>query len=84
MLPELQREHVSDRSQPSGETVPSDPSGAQELRTIAFRLREIQRLLAARVEQENRRLQSEGIDPVADRRFYPLQEDAAEDATDDR
>lgn len=39
-----------------------------ELRTIGFRLREIQRLLDARVEQENRRLQAEGIDPVEETR----------------
>ena len=35
-----------------------------ELRTIGFRLREIQRLMSARVEQENRRLAAEGIEPV--------------------
>jgi DNA-binding transcriptional MerR regulator len=37
-----------------------------ELRTVGFRLREIQRLLSMRVEQENRRLQEEGIDPVTE------------------
>lgn len=40
-----------------------------ELRTLGFRLREIQRLLAVRVEQENRRLEAEGIDPVEQSRF---------------
>ena len=42
----------------------------EELRTIAFRLREIQRLLGARVEQENRRLAAEGIEPVTDHGFF--------------
>ncbi|AGN01707.1 hypothetical protein L593_08810 [Salinarchaeum sp. Harcht-Bsk1] len=37
-----------------------------ELRTVGFRLREIQRLLSMRVEQENRRLEAEGIDPVTE------------------
>lgn len=40
----------------------------EELRTIAFRMREIQRLLGVRVEQENRKLEAEGIDPVTDTR----------------
>lgn len=39
---------------------------SDELRTIGFRLREIQRLLSVRVEQENRRLEAEGVDPVDD------------------
>lgn len=37
---------------------------AEEIRTVGFRLREIQRLLSMRVEQENRRLEAEGIEPV--------------------
>lgn len=37
-----------------------------ELRTVGFRLREIQRLLSMRVEQENRRLEAQGIDPVTE------------------
>lgn len=41
----------------------------EELRTIAFRLREIQRLLSARVEQEDRRLEAEGLEPVGDSRL---------------
>ncbi|MFB6131189.1 MAG: hypothetical protein ABEJ28_10255 [Salinigranum sp.] len=40
-----------------------------ELRTIAFRMREIQRLLRARVVQENRRLEAEGLEPVTDSEF---------------
>ena len=39
------------------------------LRTVAFRMREIQRLLAVRVEQENRRLAADGLEPVAQHRF---------------
>lgn len=42
---------------------------ARELRTIGFRMREIQRLLNMRVEQENRRLEAEGIEPVPERSF---------------
>lgn len=41
-------------------------SPRDELRTIAFRLREIQKLLAVHAAQENRRLEAEGIEPVAD------------------
>lgn len=40
-----------------------------ELRTIAFRLREIQRLMGMRVKQENRRLEIEGLDPVSSTGF---------------
>lgn len=40
-----------------------------ELRTIAFRMREIQRLLSMRVEQENRRLEADGVEPVRNTRF---------------
>ena len=39
------------------------------IRTLAFRMREIQRLLAVRVEQENRRLEAEGIEAVEGGRF---------------
>lgn len=39
---------------------------AEELRTIGFRMREIQRLLSMRVEQENRRLEEAGIEPVTE------------------
>lgn len=37
-----------------------------ELRTIGFRLRELQRLLSMRVAQENRRLEADGLDPVTE------------------
>lgn len=40
-----------------------------QLRTIGFRMREIQRLLSMRVEQENRRLEADGLDPVTEPRF---------------
>ena len=52
------------RSLPSSETTERD-----ELRTISFRMREIQRLLSVRVEQENRRLEAEGVDPVSGTEF---------------
>lgn len=53
----------------SGGESPSPPSERGELRTIAFRMRELQRLLSMRVEQENRRLEAEGLDPVNRPRF---------------
>jgi len=40
-----------------------------ELRTIAFRLRELQRLASVRVKQENRRLTAANIDPVREGTF---------------
>ena len=61
---------MSDQSQPTDESAP-----VEQLRTIAFRLRELQRLMSMRVEQENRRLEAEGIDPVTRPRF--LQESDA-------
>ncbi|MFC3958726.1 hypothetical protein [Halovivax cerinus] len=70
---------MSDTDTPSE---PHSASGAStdrdELRTIAFRMREIQRLLSVRVEQENRRLEADGIDPVTNTRFV------GESITDDR
>lgn len=48
-----------------------------ELRTISFRLREIHRLLSIRVEQENRRLEADGIDRVPNTRFLD-EEDTAD------
>ena len=52
------------------ETHPSDERTVeQELRTLSFRMREIQRLLNMRVEQENRRLEAEGLEPVPERSF---------------
>jgi hypothetical protein len=47
----------------------------QELRTLSFRMREIQRLLNMRVEQENRRLEAEGLEPVPERSFKPDEPD---------
>jgi len=47
---------------------------SDELRTIGFRMREIQRMLAARVEQENRRLEADGLEPVEDPRFVSHEE----------
>lgn len=54
---------------PADSTPDEETTVAQELRTLSFRLREIQRLLNMRVEQENRRLEAEGIDPVPERSF---------------
>lgn len=45
-----------------------------ELRTIAFRLREMQRLQSMRVEQENRRLASDGLEPVLEADFFKRME----------
>lgn len=63
----------------------NDPSSVtserDELRTMAFRMREIQRLLSIRVEQENRRLEAEGIDPVPTARFQ--EQLVPEDAPDE-
>ena len=61
---------MSDRSESAGEERPDASNERDELRTISFRLRELQRLLGARVEQENRRLEAEGIDPVTDHGFF--------------
>lgn len=52
---------ASDRSNRSQSTATSE---RDELRTLTFRMREIQRLLSVRVEQENRRLEADGIEPV--------------------
>lgn len=49
-----------------GEDQDRDASVEDELRTIGFRLRELQRLLSMRVAQENRRLEAEGLDPVTE------------------
>ena len=61
------RSHVlaSMREEPGPDTATRD-----ELRTIAFRLREIQRMLGVRVEQENRRLEADGIEPVTEAEFF--------------
>jgi len=52
-----------------GDTPQRRAEDRDELRTIGFRMREVQRLLAARVEQENRRLEAEGLEPVDESRF---------------
>lgn len=65
LIPQLQTSGVNDRNQPTDQAAPAESDARDELRTIAFRLREIQRLLGARVEQENRRLDAAGIDPVS-------------------
>lgn len=49
-------------------------SSRDELRTIAFRLREIQRLLAVRAAQENRWLEAEGLEPVSDEEAFKAYE----------
>lgn len=61
---------MSDRPERKGEGRPHASNERDELRTIAFRLREIQRLLGARVEQENRRLEAEGVEPVTGHGFF--------------
>lgn len=64
----IEQPHMSDSSEsPNREGVRGNQT--DELRAVGFRLREIQRLLAVRVEQENRRLEAEGIDPVDESRF---------------
>jgi hypothetical protein len=53
---------------------PSSDEPAQatvhQLRTLSFRMREIQRLLAMRVDQENRRLEAEGLEQVSEPAFH--------------
>lgn len=51
-------------SNPTNPSQHRESSERDELRTMAFRMREIQRLLSVRVEQENRRLEADGIEPV--------------------
>lgn len=60
---------MDDSTNSANESGPAtDTSG--ELRTIAFRLRELQRLLGMRVVQENRRLEAEGLTPVTKAEFF--------------
>lgn len=61
---------MSDRPEYPDERRPDTSDERDELRTIGFRLREIQRLLGARIEQENRRMEAEGLDPVTDHGFF--------------
>lgn len=59
----------------TGSSTPGDRTGdvksdvRNELRTIAFRLREVQRLRGARVVRENRRLDAADLDPGDDHEF---------------
>jgi hypothetical protein len=59
-----------DPSAPSAEDRNRNAGIRNELRTIAFRLREMQRLQSIRLEQENVRLAAEGLEPVTDADFF--------------
>ncbi len=64
----VEQTRMSDSSEPpEREGMRGDQT--DELRAVGFRLREIQRLLAVRVEQENRRLEADGLEPVEQSRF---------------
>lgn len=79
MVPAALSTAVNDRTQPSDQPQTTESDTRDELRTIGFRLREIQRLLGARVEQENRRLEAAGLDPVSGHGgFEGEQDDEAE------
>lgn len=71
---------MPDASNRSPDGPDSPTSERDELRTIAFRMREIQRLLGVRVEQENRRLEAEGLDAVPTAR---IREQATPEDTSD-
>ena len=58
-----------DRIETGDRTSADETTTAEQLRAISFRLRELQPLQTMRVERENRRLESEGIDPVEDTDF---------------
>lgn len=60
---------MSNQPEPTDERPAAVTTERDELRTMAFRMREIQRLLSMRVEQENRRLEAEGIEPVDGQEF---------------
>ena len=62
--------YVSERAESTDASDRAESDTRDELRTVAFRLREIQRLLGARVRQENRRLEAEGLEPVTDHGFF--------------
>ncbi|MFC6963964.1 hypothetical protein [Halocatena marina] len=68
--------------QPSERTDDETATTREEIRTIAFRLREIQRLLSIRVTQENRRLAANELEPVAKENF-PKQTDQRSNKTDE-
>lgn len=61
---------MPENSEPSDErTAGETTTTREEVRTIAFRLREIQRLLSIRVAQENRRLEADELEPVPLEKF---------------
>lgn len=60
---------MSEESQTESRSGKERADQTDEIRTVGFRLREIQRLVAVRVEQENRRLEQEGLEPVTEPRF---------------
>lgn len=60
---------MGEQSSHADEEPSGQPHQHENLRTIGFRMREIQRLLSIRVEQENRRLEADGIDRVTDTGF---------------
>lgn len=61
---------MEDSSDPGTEGHQRESKVRDELRTVAFRLRELQRLGSARVEQENRRLAADGLEPVTQAEFF--------------
>lgn len=66
---------MSEESSPQERGFESERSGVRDqLRTIAFRLREIQRLLSMQVQQENRWLEAEGLEPVTEATFFKRRE----------
>lgn len=71
----------SGQEDPSQRGGPHTSDERDELRTISFRLREIQRLLGARVTQENRRLEAAGIEPVTDHDFFHPEDEREEGRT---
>lgn len=73
---------MSENSEPSDErTAGQKTTTREEVRTIAFRLREIQRLLSIRVAQENRRLEADELEPVTSEKF-PKQTEQQREETD--
>lgn len=54
---------------PDADELSAQTEQRDQLRALTFRMREIQRLLAMRVEQENRRLEADGLEAVTETRF---------------
>lgn len=69
---------MAEESQPESSSGKQQADETDELRTIGFRLREIQRLMAIRIEQENERLEAEGLDPVTEPQFRDTEKRAVE------